>query len=666
MKKKVSTGPSGRLSQQADNDEINTEELKSIYLSVLQNIQEEITTPEELLLLLQHAGRNPSKKTLEKYWGPKTDSYTFQQYCSIVKQEKTPNKRDLLKAFKKIDVNNDGFITHDELFKILTKRGERMTKAEVKSMMDDADCNGDGKLDYDEFCSMMANTIEECKNVHSKPITEKEAFGRKNTYTISKDNSRGVSSNREDSRTYSSSRQDSRGVSPIKEDSRGNSSLRQNSRGVSPIREDSRDYSSSRQDSRGVSPIRENFRGDNSFRQKEKLSEKPQAGRHKESIISKLANEKEKKNVEKIKVEKFTKEPSDLNRWKFHSLKGSFFKESDGTMDSHHYEIKITQPTTIWMTMKSVAPKYGKYSDDVLDVDMMLFLMDDKSKLVAFSNSIVEGRYCLQSNVDIGVYTLLTYTSGVKLQPEYSNSGKVNLVKGSEEETRLTKLSKDTLMEIFYRCDLDGNGYLSYDEFNIFQKKCSGEECDEEAWEVVKETFEVTPQYELTANGFLELNLMEARDPDGGQDELWVTLESMGYSNKLQLTMACPFQLEIFTKHGSNKITSLGVSDGGVQLLNALTEVVELISDKKTIKNKKDLFLNVAEFDNKIILAVENQSFSKVRVNIDCRGSENLLSKCGSTRNAEEIKPKSIKIIHELVADNKNKPTKLKYNESIV
>lgn len=50
MKKKAFTGPSGRLSQQADDNEINSEELKSIYLSVLQNIQEEITTPEELLL----------------------------------------------------------------------------------------------------------------------------------------------------------------------------------------------------------------------------------------------------------------------------------------------------------------------------------------------------------------------------------------------------------------------------------------------------------------------------------------------------------------------------------------------------------------------------------------------------------------------------------------
>ena len=40
---------------------------------------------------------------------------------------------------------------------------------------------------------------------------------------------------------------------------------------------------------------------------------------------------------------------------------------------------------------------------------------------------------------------------------------------------------------------------------------------------------------ELTADGFVELNLMEARDPEGGQGELWVTLENMGYSRTLQL-----------------------------------------------------------------------------------------------------------------------------------
>ena len=40
---------------------------------------------------------------------------------------------------------------------------------------------------------------------------------------------------------------------------------------------------------------------------------------------------------------------------------------------------------------------------------------------------------------------------------------------------------------------------------------------------------------EITLNGFLELNLMEAQDADGDPNDLWVTLESMGYNNVLEL-----------------------------------------------------------------------------------------------------------------------------------
>ena len=49
------------------------------------------------------------------------DSISFQQFCSIVDQVSQTSKQDLLKAFRKTDVNGDGFITHDELFKVLTK-----------------------------------------------------------------------------------------------------------------------------------------------------------------------------------------------------------------------------------------------------------------------------------------------------------------------------------------------------------------------------------------------------------------------------------------------------------------------------------------------------------------------------------------------------------------
>lgn len=40
---------------------------------------------------------------------------------------------------------------------------------------------------------------------------------------------------------------------------------------------------------------------------------------------------------------------------------------------------------------------------------------------------------------------------------------------------------------------------------------------------------------EITLKGFLNLNLMEAQDADSDPNDLWVTLESMGYNKALEL-----------------------------------------------------------------------------------------------------------------------------------
>ncbi len=49
------------------------------------------------------------------------------------------------------------------------------------------------------------------------------------------------------------------------------------------------------------------------------------------------------------------------------------------------------------------------------------------------------------------------------------------------------------------------------------------------------ENFEMNNKEELTPDGFLNLNMMEAKDPDGGTEELWVSIESMGYNKGLEL-----------------------------------------------------------------------------------------------------------------------------------
>lgn len=41
------------------------------------------------------------------------------------------------------------------------------------------------------------------------------------------------------------------------------------------------------------------------------------------------------------------------------------------------------------------------------------------------------------------------------------------------------------LGDVFHICDLDGNGFLSRDEFNWYQMMTSDEEVDDDAWQVV-------------------------------------------------------------------------------------------------------------------------------------------------------------------------------------
>ena len=56
---------------------------------------------------------------------------------------------------------------------------------------------------------------------------------------------------------------------------------------------------------------------------------------------------------------------------------------------------------------------------------------------------------------------------------------------------------------MFEMCDIDGDGRLSRDEFNLFQQITSDEEVDDEAWEIVtgknnigyKEFFKVVMKY---------------------------------------------------------------------------------------------------------------------------------------------------------------------------
>ncbi|GAA48814.1 calmodulin-like protein 5 [Clonorchis sinensis] len=68
-------------------------------------------------------------------------------------RDQVPN--DLREAFALFDVNRDGRITASELESVLNFLGMRTTRAEVSQMIKDADCDGNGSVDFEEFLRMM-------------------------------------------------------------------------------------------------------------------------------------------------------------------------------------------------------------------------------------------------------------------------------------------------------------------------------------------------------------------------------------------------------------------------------------------------------------------------------------------------------------------------------
>lgn len=61
----------------------------------------------------------------------------------------------MLTRLQVFDKDGNGFISAQELRHIMTNLGEKLTDEEVDEMIREADVDGDGQINYDEFVDMM-------------------------------------------------------------------------------------------------------------------------------------------------------------------------------------------------------------------------------------------------------------------------------------------------------------------------------------------------------------------------------------------------------------------------------------------------------------------------------------------------------------------------------
>jgi len=71
------------------------------------------------------------------------------------KMKDTDTEEELVEAFKVFDRDGNGFINSAELRHVMTNLGEKLEDEEIDEMLREADVDGDGQVNYEEFVKMM-------------------------------------------------------------------------------------------------------------------------------------------------------------------------------------------------------------------------------------------------------------------------------------------------------------------------------------------------------------------------------------------------------------------------------------------------------------------------------------------------------------------------------
>ncbi|XP_078417440.1 EF-hand calcium-binding domain-containing protein 7 [Cetorhinus maximus] len=575
---------------------------RAAYLTVFGTSLENITSKDQLCLVLQQAGRNPSRKTLGKYWTQYTKKLNFDDFCEILKNEKLTGKNELMKAFKKLDLNNDGYIMHEELYKVLTTKGERMTHEEVKMIMDEADVNNDGKLDYNEFCKLFLATVERSQKTAVARL-EANAKMKQQQFGSLTDASLQCSSSPSSKSLLGTSRNPETEIIPRKVDSR--------------------------------------------------LSSRPSSARSRKASISSTIS----MGATSTKCLKLT-EPKAIKNWQHAWSKGCFFLEEDGGIVSHRYRLELHQTTNVFLTIRplNLSQTEEKLSP-WMDVDTALYVLKNADgsealEVVCATELREKEKFGWKGELCSGVYHLLPFTSGCRLRKRRKSvTREARLVHREDGNLALTKEFRAALSDIFEVIDLDGNGLLSFEEYNFFELRTSGEKCDSEAWVVCQENFD-TKKNELTRQGFMDLNLMEANDRDGDPRDLWVTLESMGYSKTLEMHEACPFVINIHAEESQLKLTPISLKVGGSLLNSAICKSVISKGEAKTMKNYNNLVIHIYKTETRITSVIENKSETRVIVHVNNEQSKNCVSSRGLSIFAVEVAPRSTTVCQHVMPVN--------------
>eukprot|EP01105_Mastigella_eilhardi_P001537 TRINITY_DN11839_c0_g1_i3.p3 TRINITY_DN11839_c0_g1~~TRINITY_DN11839_c0_g1_i3.p3 ORF type:complete len:164 (+),score=74.54 TRINITY_DN11839_c0_g1_i3:52-492(+) len=80
------------------------------------------------------------------------------EFVAMMERKIAEDKDEAKEAFKMFDLDGNGLITAVELKQVMAKLGEALSDAEITAMIKEADADGDGQINFNEFKKIMLST----------------------------------------------------------------------------------------------------------------------------------------------------------------------------------------------------------------------------------------------------------------------------------------------------------------------------------------------------------------------------------------------------------------------------------------------------------------------------------------------------------------------------
>ncbi|XP_034242007.1 neo-calmodulin-like isoform X9 [Thrips palmi] len=118
-------------------------------------------TMAELGVVMRSLGQRPTETELRDMVNEVDQdgngTIEFNEFLQMMskKMKGADGEEELREAFRVFDKNKDGLISSSELRHVMTSLGEKLSDEEVDDMIREADLDGDGMVNYEEFVTIL-------------------------------------------------------------------------------------------------------------------------------------------------------------------------------------------------------------------------------------------------------------------------------------------------------------------------------------------------------------------------------------------------------------------------------------------------------------------------------------------------------------------------------